>query len=107
MGDNKTTRAQEAEKVLKSRKKKDQGLQIQKYLGSSASPEEALFKINEILYSGQYETTRKNVRAPVSLAVDFKVGDNSYAATTYTLSQKGAFIPRTNTDMVGISAVSE
>ncbi len=70
----------------------DPGQWIQEYIQGSKSAEEALFKINEILYAGEYESTRKHVRAPVAVDVKFTVGSNEYKGVSYTLSQKGVFI---------------
>jgi len=76
----------------KRRHKPDPGLVFQEYLGTSVSPEEALFKINEFLHAGKFESTRKNVRAPLSVPVAFKVDDKTQVGTSYTLSQKGMFV---------------
>ena len=76
----------------KRRHKPDPGLVFQEYLGTSVSPEEALFKINEFLHAGKFESTRKNVRAPLSVPVAYKVDDNTFVGTSYTLSQKGMFV---------------
>lgn len=79
-------------KPPKKRNPDDLGRWFQEYIGGSKSPEEALFKINELLNAGKIENTRKNVRAPLSVPVTFKIGGKSHSASSYTLSQKGAFI---------------
>jgi hypothetical protein len=92
MAEEKEIRTAEGAKALKKRRPRDQGRLIQEYLSHSGSAEETLFKINELLFAGNYESTRKHVRAPVSVPVIFRVGEVSYNSSTYTLSQKGAFI---------------
>ncbi|HUT53458.1 MAG TPA: PilZ domain-containing protein [bacterium] len=86
----------EAGKALRKKRPKDAVLRFQEYLTSSSSAEEVLFKINELLYAPGAESTRKYVRAPVSIPVVFKIGEQSFSSTTYTLSQKGAFIKFTD-----------
>jgi hypothetical protein len=88
--------ANEASKALRRKRPKDPAVRLQEYLSSSRSAEEVLFKINELLYAPSGESTRKYVRAPVSVPVVFKIGDNSFSSTTYTLSQRGAFIKFTD-----------
>lgn len=77
---------------VKKKRKQDPGLVFQEYLSTSNSPEEALFKINEFLHAGTFESTRENVRAPLSVPVAFKVDDKTQVGTSYTLSQNGIFI---------------
>lgn len=84
MAETKTRRAR--------RRRADNGLRIQKYLTSSSSPEEMLFKINEMIYSQAASSSRKNLRVPVSIPVDYRIEDNDFKADTYTLSQDGLFI---------------
>jgi len=92
MSDGKQTEPSRQKKVSADKIRKDPGLRMQEYLNGSTSAEETLFKINELLYSGEHENTRKNARAPVDLPVSFYIGGDRYESTLYTLSQKGAFI---------------
>ena len=77
-----------------SRKKRedDLGHWFQEYIGDSRSPEETLFKINELLASGVIPNTRKNLRAPISITVSFKVDEEINVSRTYTLSSSGLFL---------------
>jgi len=83
---------QKQPKPARRRRDKDVGLWFQKYLSGSSSPEETLFKLNEFLNAGKFENTRKHVRAPVSVPVTFKFNNSVHKASSYTLSQRGAFI---------------
>jgi len=74
------------------RRRNDPALQIQRLLAHCHSPEEALFKINELLYQSTEDSTRRNVRAPVSLPVSYRVGNREFNGLLYTLSQEGMFI---------------
>ncbi len=76
----------------KRREEKDAGVWIQNYLGKSLSPEETLFKLNEILYADRHRGIRKNVRAPFPVQVSINIDGSVQKSTVYTLSQKGAFI---------------
>lgn len=79
-------------KISPEKLRRDPGLRMQEYLAKSTSPEETLFKINELLFDGQGENIRKHARAPISVNVVFPLGGAKHYSTTYTLSQKGAFI---------------
>ena len=68
------------------------GFQIQRIFAHSNSPEEVLFKINEFLYNPDEGRTRKNVRVPISLPVNYTVGDKAFNGLSYTLSQEGLFL---------------
>lgn len=93
----------EPESGLKKKKdKKDPGRIIQEYLSDSSSPEEVLFKINEILFARQYESTRRYMRAPVALEVTFKVLGKTYNSSSYSLSQRGMFIKSPSPPPVGV-----
>lgn len=81
-----------AKKISRRRRREDLGLWFQDYLGASSTPEETLFKINELLSAGRIENTRKNVRAPISVAVSFRFDDEVFVSHTYTLSQRGLFL---------------
>ena len=74
------------------RRNPDPGIIIQEYIEGSSSPEETLFKINEILFADEIENTRKYVRAPLTIPVVFLVNGKTYTGATYTLSQRGMFI---------------
>jgi len=74
------------------RRKRDPGLRIQRLLVRSDSPEEILFKINELLYEPPEGSTRKNVRVPVTLPVNYRVAGKDFSGLSYTLSQGGMFI---------------
>lgn len=74
------------------RRRTDPGLRIQRLLGKSDSPEEILFKINELLYQAGEGNTRKNVRAPISIQVNYRVGRQDFSGLSYTLSRGGVFI---------------
>jgi uncharacterized protein (TIGR02266 family) len=71
------------------RRQRDPGLRIQRMLVRSDSPEEILFKINELLSAG---SSRKNVRVPVTLPVNYRAADKDFSGSSYTLSQGGMFI---------------
>jgi len=73
-------------------RQKDPSLFLQDYLISSSTPEEVLFKINEILFGEQAESTRKYDRAPISLPVVFEYNGARYKCSSYTLSQMGMFV---------------
>jgi len=75
-----------------SRRRRDPGRRIQRLLVQSGSPEEVLFKINELLFQPGEGIARKNIRAPVSLPVNYRVAGRDYAGLSYTLSQDGLFI---------------
>lgn len=82
-----------AETKSKARRRRaDPGIRIQDYLTSSSSPEEILFKINEMIYSQESASSRKNIRVPISIPVSYRVQDKSYDTNTYTLSRDGVFI---------------
>jgi len=83
------------------RKSSDPALKLQEYLSGSRSPEEALFKINEILYASQIQSTRKHVRAPITFPVTFHAGNDAAWGTCYTLSRKGMFIKCANPPATG------
>lgn len=80
------------EKNRSYHRKSDPGLRIQRLLVRSDSPEEILFKINELLFEPGDTRPRKNVRAPVSVPVTCRVGDKEIGGLSYTLSQGGVFI---------------
>jgi len=61
-------------------------------LTGSSSPEEILFKINEMIYSQAGSYTRKNLRVPISIPISYQVRGKSFEGDTYTLSQDGVFI---------------
>ena len=84
MAETKTRRAR--------RRRLDNGIRIQKYLTSSSSPEEMLFKINEMIYSQAGSSSRRNLRVPVSIPVSYRIGGDDFTGDTYTLSQDGLFI---------------
>jgi len=92
MTHDKITEADGIKRGSKKKRKQDPGRVFQEYLGASNAPEETLFKINEFLHAGKFESTRKNVRAPLSVPVAYKVDDNTFVGTSYTLSQKGMFV---------------
>jgi hypothetical protein len=92
MEEDRQPRALRRGKVSAEKIKRDPGLQLQEYLSRTASAEETLFMINELLFSGQNQGTRKNVRAPVSVPVTFRLGSTVHRASSYTLSQRGMFI---------------
>ncbi|MFO8057555.1 MAG: PilZ domain-containing protein [bacterium] len=71
---------------------KDPILFLQNYLFSSHTPDEVLFKINEILFGEKAESTRKYDRAPISLPVIFEYNGGRQKCTSYTLSQMGMFV---------------
>lgn len=73
-------------------RQKDPSLFLQDYLISSETPEEVLFKINEILFREKSESTRKYDRAPLSLPVVFEYSGSRYRCSSYTLSQMGMFV---------------
>lgn len=75
-----------------SRRRSDPLVKVQRLLARCQTPEEALFKINELLYQSTEESTRRNVRAPVSLPVSYRVGEKEFLGLSYTLSQEGMFI---------------
>lgn len=79
-------------KVSRRKRREDLGLWFQDYLNASRTPEEALFKINELLAASRIESTRKNVRAPISVAVSFRIDGEVNLSHTYTLSQRGLFL---------------
>jgi len=81
-----------AKKISARKRREDLGLWFQGYLGASQTPEETLFKINELLSAGHIESTRKNVRAPISVAVSFRIEGEVHITHTYTLSQRGLFL---------------
>lgn len=91
----------EAKRISRRKQKRDPGIWLQEYLAGSASPEETLFKINELLHAGQIENTRKYVRAPLSAPVIFRLGESTAMGISYTLSQKGMFIKCPNPPAVG------
>ena len=74
------------------RKRTDPSLKLHKVLSKSSSAEEVLFKINELLYQAREESTRRNVRVPVSIPVVYRVGEQDFNGLSYTLSQEGVFI---------------
>ena len=74
------------------RRKSDPGLRIQRLLVKSDSPEEILFKINELLFEPGESGARKNVRAPISIPVTYRAGDKEMGGLSYTLSRGGVFI---------------
>lgn len=76
----------------KNPRTKDPFLFLQNYLFSSDSPDEVLFKINEILYGEKAESTRRYDRAPISLPVTFEHNGARYKCASYTLSQMGMFV---------------
>ena len=79
-------------KSSRRKRRDDLGLWFQDYLGASRTAEETLFKINELLASGRIESTRKNIRAPIPLAVSFRIDGEINITHTYTLSQRGLFL---------------
>jgi uncharacterized protein (TIGR02266 family) len=79
-------------KTRARRRRLDSGIRIQDYLTVSQSPEEILFKINEMIYSQAGSDTRKNLRVPISIPVRYQVGGESFEGDTYTLSRDGVFI---------------
>jgi hypothetical protein len=79
-------------KTSRKRRAKDPARLIVDYFSKSNSPEETLFMINEVLFSSQHENTRKHVRAPISVPVSYKINNKTHVSSSYTLSQKGAFI---------------
>ena len=81
-----------ATKASRKKKTKDPGRLIVDYFSKPSSPEETLFMINEILFSGEHDNTRKHVRAPISVPVAYRANDKTHVSSSYTLSQKGAFI---------------
>jgi hypothetical protein len=87
-----------AETKIKARRRrrKDDGLKIQQYLTKSSSPEEMLFKINEMIFTQAGKSSRKNLRVPVSVPVTYNVKGNNFKADTYTLSQDGLFVKTSN-----------
>ena len=88
-------------KLSRRRQRKDPGLILQNYLAGANTPEEALFKINELLNAGQIENTRRYPRAPLTLPVIFKTGAKTSAGSSYTLSQRGMFIKCTDPPPTG------
>jgi PilZ domain len=62
------------------------------YIEGSGTDEDILFEINELLHSGKYESTRKNVRAPLAIKVVFKTNGEEFTGESYTLSNRGIFI---------------
>jgi len=79
-------------KASRKKRTKDPGRLIVDYFSKPNSPEETLFMINEILFSSEHENTRKHVRAPISVPVAYKINNKTHVSSSYTLSQKGAFI---------------
>ncbi len=74
------------------RRSNDPSLLIEDFLKNAGSPEEVLFKVNELLASQEVTSSRKNVRVPVVLPVQYNSSGKSFNAETYTLSQEGVFI---------------
>lgn len=79
-------------KTKSARRREDPGLKFQKLISSARSPEEVLFKINELLFMAEDSSTRKNVRAPVAVPVRYRVGGVAFSGITYTISREGLFI---------------
>ena len=81
-----------ATKASRKKRTKDPGRLIVDYFSKPNSPEETLFMINEILFSSEHDNTRKHVRAPISVPVAYKINNKTHVNSSYTLSQRGAFI---------------
>ncbi len=68
-----------------------------KQLGASGlmtkgfTPEQVLYRVNRLLFPHD-DTERENDRVPVSVAVDFTVGENTYTGFLLNLSPTGLFL---------------
>ena len=91
MGSDKTANPNEKSKVL-DQAAIDSENAFEDLVDGLITNEDTLFGINEFLHSGNHQSTRKNVRAPLAIKVIFRIGNEEFLGESYTLSSQGIFI---------------
>ncbi len=91
MGSDKLKNADDTFKLSDHAVKEPEGL-FKNYIEGAGTDEDTLFEINELLHAGKFDSTRKNVRAPLAIKVNFKIGNEEFLGESYTVSSRGIFI---------------
>jgi len=65
---------------------------VARLISKAYSPEHIIFMVNNVLYRDLTASGRKRARVPVSLPVDFKIGDRSLTGFILNLSDNGLFL---------------
>ncbi len=68
------------------------GLGVSRLISKAYTPEHIIFMVNNVLYSDFAAKGQKRVRVPVSIPVDFKVGERSLTGFILNISDNGLFL---------------
>jgi len=65
---------------------------VARLISKAYTPEHINFMVNNVLYSDLAAAGQKRARIPVSIPVDFTVGDRSYSGFILNISDNGVFL---------------
>jgi uncharacterized protein (TIGR02266 family) len=65
---------------------------VARLISKAYTPEHINFMVNNVLYSDLAAAGQKRARVPVSIPVDFTVGDRSYSGFILNISDNGVFL---------------
>jgi len=74
---------------------------VARLISKAYSPEHLTFIINNVLYRDLAAAGQKRVRVPVSIPVDFKIGDKSLTGFILNISDNGVFLHANEEFLIG------
>jgi len=80
------------------------GLGVARLISKAYTPEHIIFMVNNVLYRDLASAGQKRVRVPVSIPVDFKVGERQFGGCILNLNDNGLFL-KTNEKLLSGTVV--
>ncbi len=77
------------------------GLGVARLISKAYTPEHIIFMVNNVLYRDLAASGKKRTRVPVSIPVDFKIGERSLTGFILNISDNGVFLHTKEELLVG------